>query len=244
MIDIKDKVILITGASRGIGRAITLKLASQQMRVVVNYYHNKENADKVVDAIVAKKGSAIAIQADVGNNEDVERMIAEIIEHFGQLDFLVNNAGVTRDAFFQKMDEDMWQEVLQINLTGAFYCSKAALPHLSEGSAIVNISSVVGQMGNIGQTNYAAAKAGLIGFSKSLAKELSRKKIRVNAVAPGLINTDMTKTIPQKALDSILKMIPLGTIGEPEDIAETVLFLLQNAYITGEVVKVNGGLHM
>ncbi|MBI5413933.1 3-oxoacyl-ACP reductase FabG [Candidatus Peregrinibacteria bacterium] len=241
---LQNKIVLITGASRGIGSATACLLASQGMKVAINYHSHEKEAKEVVRKIEESGGSAFSVRADVGDMKDVEKMVQNVIAHFGQLDFLVNNAGITADALFENMSEEDWQRVFQTNVTGAFHSAKAVLPHLREGSAIINISSVVGQMGNIGQVNYSASKSALIGFTKSLAKELSRKKIRVNAIAPGLIGTDMTKNIPKKIMENILHMIPLGKIGNPQDVAEAVLFLLQNEYITGEVLKVNGGLYM
>ena len=171
-------------------------------------------------------------------------LIDEAVKEFGGLDIMVNNAGIVRDALFEKMTESEWREVMETNLTGAFNTASAALPHLTAGSAIINISSVVAEMGNIGQANYAAAKAGLIGFSKSLARELAKKKIRVNVVAPGAILTDMFEKVPEKVREMIVDMTPLRRMGKPEEVADAVLFLLKNEYITGEVLNVNGGLYM
>ncbi|ADI64920.1 3-oxoacyl-[acyl-carrier-protein] reductase [Trichormus azollae] len=241
-----DQVAIVTGASRGIGRAITLQLASQGAKVVINYANSSAAADQLVAKITAKGGDAITLQADVSQSDQVDTLINTTLEKFKRIDILVNNAGITRDTLLLRMKLEEWQAVIDLNLTGVFLCTKAVSKTMlrQRSGRIINISSVAGQMGNPGQANYSAAKAGVIGFTKTVAKELASRGITVNAVAPGFITTDMTSNI---AAEGILQYIPLGRFGEPEDIAGMVSFLAADpaaAYITGQVFNVDGGMVM
>jgi 3-oxoacyl-[acyl-carrier protein] reductase len=243
---LQDQVAIVTGASRGIGRAIALQLASQGAKVVVNYASSSTAADQVVAEITGNGGEAIALQADVSQADQVDALIKATIDKFNRIDILVNNAGITRDTLLLRMKLEEWQAVIDLNLTGVFLCTKAVskLMLKQRSGRIINISSVAGQMGNPGQANYSAAKAGVIGFTKTMAKELASRGITVNAVAPGFIKTDMTNDL--KA-EGILQFIPLGRFGEPEDIAGMVRFLAADpaaAYITGQVFNVDGGMVM
>lgn len=243
---LKDQVAVVTGASRGIGRAIALQLASQGAKVVINYASSSTAADQVVAEITGNGGEAIALQADVSQADQVDALVKTTIDKFNRIDILVNNAGITRDTLLLRMKLEEWQAVIDLNLTGVFLCTKAVskLMLKQRSGRIINISSVAGQMGNPGQANYSAAKAGVIGFTKTMAKELSARGITVNAVAPGFIKTDMTNDL--KA-EGILQFIPLGRFGEPEDIAGMVRFLAADpaaAYITGQVFNVDGGMVM
>jgi 3-oxoacyl-[acyl-carrier protein] reductase len=241
---LKDQVAIVTGASRGIGRAIAIQLASQGAKVVVNYASSSTAADEVVAEITAAGGEAIALQADVSQENQVDTLIKTTLEKFQRVDILVNNAGITRDTLLLRMKLEEWQAVIDLNLTGVFLCTKVVSKIMlkQRSGRIINIASVAGQMGNPGQANYSAAKAGVIGFT--VAKELSSRGITVNAVAPGFITTDMTSDI--KA-DGILQYIPLGRFGKPEEIAGMVRFLASDpaaAYITGQVFNVDGGMVM
>jgi 3-oxoacyl-[acyl-carrier protein] reductase len=243
---LENKVAIVTGASRGIGRAIALQIAQEGAKVVVNYASSSTAADQVVAEIQAAGGEAIALQADVSQAEQVETLINTTIEKFQRIDILVNNAGITRDNLLLRMKLEEWQAVINLNLTGVFLCTKAVSKIMlkQRSGRIINIASVAGQMGNPGQANYSAAKAGVIGFTKTVAKEFASRGITVNAVAPGFIATDMTSNI--KA-DDILQYIPLGRFGQPEDIAGMVRFLAADpaaAYITGQVFNVDGGMVM
>ena len=237
------KVALVTGGSRGIGRACALELGKAGYDVVINYAGNAEAAAKTVEDIKALGVNAEAYKFDVSNKEEVDNAIAEIIEKFGRIDVLVNNAGITRDDLFIRMNEDKWTAVINTNLNSAYYVSKPVVKLMMKqrSGSIVSTTSVVGLYGNPGQANYSAAKAGLVGFTKSLAKELGVKGIRVNAVAPGFIATDMTKDLGNT--DEYMKMIPLKRMGQAEDIAKAVKFLAVDAdYVTGQVLQVDGGL--
>lgn len=237
------KVALVTGGSRGIGRACAIELGKAGYDVVINYAGNAEAAAQTVDAIKALGVNAEAYKFDVSNKDEVESSIAEIIEKYGRIDVLVNNAGITRDDLFIRMGEDKWSAVINTNLNSAYYVSKPVVKLMMKqrSGSIVNTTSVVGLYGNPGQANYSAAKAGLVGFTKSLAKELGVRGIRVNAVAPGFIATDMTKDLGNT--DEYMKMIPLKRMGESEDIAKAVKFLAVDAdYVTGQVLQVDGGL--
>jgi 3-oxoacyl-[acyl-carrier protein] reductase len=242
------KCALVTGASRGIGRAIAVKLASEGAKVALNYAGNAAAADEVKKEIEAAGGQAITVQADVSDPASVEAMIQTVVDAFGQIDILVNNAGITRDGLLLRMKDEDFDAVINTNLKGIFYTTKlvSKLMMKKRFGRIVNMASVVGLTGNAGQTNYAAAKAGVIGFSKSAAKELAARGITVNMVAPGFIETDMTAVIPEKAKEAMMGGIPLGRAGKPEDVANAVLFLVsdQAAYITGQVLKVDGGMVM
>lgn len=239
----EKKVALVTGGSRGIGKACALELAAAGCDVVINYAGNVEAADKTVEELKALGANAESYKFDVSNQEEVDEAIAKIIEKYGRIDVLVNNAGITRDDLFIRMGADKWNAVINTNLNSAFYVSKPVVKLMMKqrSGAIINTTSVVGLYGNPGQANYSAAKAGLVGFTKSLAKELGSRGIRVNAVAPGFIATDMTKDLGNT--DEYMKMIPLKRMGEAVDIAKAVKFLALDAdYVTGQVLQVDGGL--
>lgn len=244
---LQDRVAIVTGASRGIGRAVALALAAQGAKVVVNYASSSTAADEVVKAIAQAGGEAIALQADVSKAQEVDNLIEQTLNKFGRIDILVNNAGITRDTLLLRMKPEDWQAVIDLNLTGVFLCTKAVSKTMikQRSGRIINISSVAGQMGNPGQANYSAAKAGVIGFTKTVAKELASRGVTVNAVAPGFIETDMTSHLSNT--QEILKFIPLGRYGKPEEIAGMVRFLAADpaaAYITGQVFNVDGGMVM
>ncbi|MCO5184766.1 MAG: 3-oxoacyl-[acyl-carrier-protein] reductase [Anaerolineae bacterium] len=243
------KVALVTGASRGIGRAIAEDLAANGARVAVNYHSNAEAATVVIAAIEASGGTAIAIQADVSRYDEANRLIVETIKQFGHIDILVNNAGTTRDTLLMMMNEDQWDTVLDTNLKSVFNCCKAVVRPMvrrKQGGRIINITSVVGLMGQGGQTNYAASKAGIIGFTKSLAKEIGSRNITVNAIAPGFFPTDLTATLDDEMMKGIIDFTPLGRMGTPEEVAYMVTFLASDraAFITGETIRIDGGLAM
>ncbi len=239
----EKKVALVTGGSRGIGKACAIELAKAGCDVVINYAGNVDAANKTVEELKALGSNSEAYKFDVSNQAEVDENIAKIIEKYGRIDVLVNNAGITRDDLFIRMDAEKWNAVINTNLTSAFYVSKPVVKLMMKqrSGSIVNMSSVVGLYGNPGQANYSAAKAGLIGYTKSLAKELGSRGIRVNAVCPGFIATDMTKNLPN--IDEYLKAISLRRLGEVEDIAATVKFLaLDTNYITGHALEVDGGM--
>jgi 3-oxoacyl-[acyl-carrier protein] reductase len=242
------RVAVVTGASRGIGRAVAIKLSGLGARVVVNYLSNKTAAEDVLRVIREMGGEAVAVQANVSVLGDAQRLIQSALDHFGRLDILVNNAGTTRDALLVRMSEEDWDVVIDTNLKGPFNCTKAAQrPMIKQRyGRIVNISSIAGIMGNAGQANYTAAKAGLIGFTKSVAKEVGSRNITVNAVAPGYIPTDLSATIPPELVVKGMELTPLGHPGTTEDIANAVAFFVSDeaSYITGQVLAVDGGLTM
>ncbi|AZT90663.1 3-oxoacyl-[acyl-carrier-protein] reductase [Caldicellulosiruptor changbaiensis] len=245
---LKDKIALITGASRGIGRAIALKFAHNGANVIINYSSSQSQAQSLKDEIEKLGVRALIIKCDVSNSEEVNAMFSQIEKEFGRLDILVNNAGITKDGLVLRMNEEDFDKVIAINLKGAFLCAKAASKIMikqREGN-IINISSVVGIMGNVGQANYAASKAGIIGLTKSLAKELASRNIRVNAIAPGFIKTDMTEVLSDKVKEMMLSSIPLGRFGEADEVANVALFLASSlsSYITGQVIVVDGGMIM
>jgi 3-oxoacyl-[acyl-carrier protein] reductase len=237
---------IVTGASRGIGRCVALALAEAGAEVVVNYARSAEAAEAVVAEILAAGGQAYALKADVAEEDAVEAMVKSVLERSGRIDVLINNAGITRDGLLMRMKTDDWQAVINLNLTGVFLCTRAVTRTMlkQKSGRIINITSVVGLMGNAGQANYAAAKAGVVGLTRSAAKEMASRGITVNAVAPGFIATDMTKDLDAEA---ILAAIPLGRFGNPEQVAGTVRFLAADpaaAYITGQVLQVDGGIVM
>ncbi len=245
---LNGKVAVVTGASRGIGRAIALELAARGARVVVNYHRSEQAAQEVVSQIKANGGEAVAFQADVSDFQQAQALIKFALETFGDLHILVNNAGITRDTLLMTMSEEDWDEVIRTNLKSTFNCSKAAIRHMirKRYGRIINIASVAGQMGNPGQTNYSASKAGQIGFTKALAREVASRNITVNAIAPGFVDTEILNTMPRETLEAALKLVPLGRMGRPEEIAFAVAFLAsdQAAYITGQVLGVDGGMAM
>lgn len=242
------KSAIVTGASRGIGRDIALYLAKEGAMVAVNYSGSKDRADAVVEEIKATGGKAFAIQANVDQSDDVQNLISSTIEQYGSVDILVNNAGITRDNLLMRMKEQEWDDVLNTNLKGVFLCTKAVTRQMMKQRAgrIINITSIVGVSGNAGQANYVAAKAGVIGLTKSSAKELASRNITVNSVAPGFITTDMTDALPEDIKSQMLSQIPLAKFGNPLDIAKAVAFLASEDanYITGQTIHVNGGMYM
>jgi len=247
MLDFSGKTVLVTGSTRGIGRAIAEEFAKHGANVIVSGTV-KERAEEVAKELAEKYGvKTLGVEMDVSNPESVENAFKEINAAFGGVDILVNNAGITRDTLFLRMKPEDWQKVLDVNLTGTFLVTKQVVRHMTKKrwGRIINISSVVGFTGNVGQVNYATTKAGLIGFTKSLAKELAPRNILVNAVAPGFIETDMTETLKDEIKESYKKQIPLGRFGKPEEVARVVLFLASPMadYITGETIHVNGGMY-
>lgn len=245
---LEGKAALVTGASRGIGREIALELARQGADVAVNYSGSEERANQVVAEIKEMGRNAIAVQCDVSNSESVASMVKDTIDAFGKLDILVNNAGITKDNLLMRMKEDEWDDVININLKGVFLCTKAVTRQMMKqrNGRIINISSIVGVSGNPGQANYVAAKSGVIGLTKTTAKELSSRGITVNAVAPGFITTDMTDKLQDEVKEVMLKQIPLARFGEPSDIANVVVFLASedSRYMTGQTLHVDGGMVM
>ncbi|CDO02268.1 3-oxoacyl-ACP reductase FabG [Oceanobacillus picturae] len=245
---LQGKNALVTGASRGIGREIALELARQGANVAVNFSGNEAKAQQVVEEIKAIGRKAIKVQADVANETSVKEMVKEVIGEFGTLDILVNNAGVTRDNLLMRMKEEEFDQVINTNLKGVFVCTKAVTRQMMKQKAgqIINVSSIVGVSGNPGQANYVAAKAGVIGLTKTTAKELASRNIRVNAVAPGFISTDMTDALTDEQQAGMLDMIPLGKLGKPEEVAKVVRFLASEdaSYITGQTIHIDGGMVM
>jgi 3-oxoacyl-[acyl-carrier protein] reductase len=248
MFDLSDKVALVTGGSRGIGRAISVALASQGARVGVNFVSNAEAAQEAVGQIESCGGKAIAIQGDVAHADDARRLIDETIAAFDGLHILVNNAGLTQDDLLLRMSEEAWDRVMEVDLRGAFLCTKAALRPMirQRWGRIVNVASVAGLVGNAGQANYAAAKAGLIGFTKAVAKEVASRNVTANAIAPGLVRTEMTADLTEGQEQAVLGLVPLGRPAEPDEIAPAVVFFASEEarYITGTVLAVDGGLVM
>jgi len=245
---VKGKNALVTGASRGIGRAIALELGRQGVNVAVNYSGSEAKALAVVEELKALGVQSFAVQCNVSQAEDVQDMVKRVVETFGSVDILVNNAGITRDNLIMRMKEDDWDAVISTNLKGVFNTTKAATrPMMKQRQGkIINVASVVGIMGNAGQANYVAAKAGVIGLTKSTARELAPRNVTVNAVAPGFITTDMTSELPAEVKEAMLKEIPLARFGQAEDVAKVVAFLASDAsaYMTGQVLRVDGGMVM
>jgi len=244
-----SRVVVITGGSRGIGRAVALKFAEEKSRIVIMHYDpDLEAADHTLKLLKEKGVEAESHRIDVSSKEEVDGLFKEILSRVPRVDVLVNNAGITRDALLMRMSEDEWDMVIRVNLKSVFNCTQAVIRTMvkQKGGRIVNISSVAGQIGNPGQANYAASKAGIIGFTKTLAREVAGRGITVNAVAPGFIRTEMTDILSDKVKDAFLQLIPMGRAGEPEDVAEAVGWLCSDAaaYVTGQIIHVNGGLFM
>jgi acetoacetyl-CoA reductase len=248
MATLEGAVAVVTGAARGIGRAIAEELGQGGAKVVVNYSQSKEPAEELVKKLI-ESGSpqAVALQANVSDSAQAARLIEETVQHFGRIDVLVNNAGINIDRSLKNLGVEDWDTVIQVNLNSYFYTVKAALPYFMQQNSgtIINISSFVGQAGNFGQANYTAAKAGIIGFTKTAALEMARYHVTVNAICPGFIETDMYTNIPEKAKEAILKRIPLGRTGTPQEIARSVRYLIIDGdYITGQTLNINGGIYM
>ena len=245
--ELKGKVALVTGGAQGIGKAVALMLARHGADVVVADV-NLEKAAETAKEVEATGRGAMAVSVDVTRLSDVENMVESAIGRFGRIDILINNAGIARDKLILRMTEEDWDAVLDVNLKGTFNCTKAVIKHMSKqrSGKIVNIASVVGEMGNAGQANYSASKAGVIGLTKTIAREFSQRGINVNAIAPGYIQTPMTDVLPDKAKEELKRMIPMERLGQPEDVAYAVLFLVSDAssYVTGQVLNVNGGIYM
>jgi 3-oxoacyl-[acyl-carrier protein] reductase len=246
--NLSGKTAIVTGGSRGIGRSIALKLAEKGANVVVNYTNNASKAQEVVDEVKKMGVEALALKADVSSEDAVKALVKEVSKHFNTIDILVNNAGITRDTLVIRMKDEDWDKVMDINLKGTYLCTKLIGKKMMKqrSGKIVNITSVVGIMGNAGQANYAASKAGVIGFTKSIAKEFAPRGINVNAVAPGFIQTDMTDKLPEEVKENYAASIPLGRLGSPEDVANIVAFLCSEEadYLTGQVINVDGGMVM
>ena len=241
-----EKTALITGASRGIGKVISIELAKNKVNVVINYKEDENQVKEVVDEIKKFGVDCTALKADVSDFDEVKAMFEDVKKDYNGLDILINNAGILLDKTLKNMPLEIWKSVINVNLNGIFNVTKNALPLMKENGRIISISSIIGLDGNFGQTNYAASKAGVIGFTKSLAKELAKKKITVNAIAPGFIKTYMTDNVPSESKKTIENMIPLGEFGVPEDVSNAVVFLSssKSRYITGEVIRVDGGLNL
>ena len=244
---LEGQVAIVTGASRGIGRAVANELAEWGAAVVVNYFQSQEAAEALVGELTTKGCRAIAVRAGVGHPDDCQALVERTLDDFGQVDILVNNAGVNRDRTLRRMSVEEWQEVINTDLNSAFYCTSAVVPHMIERTygRIINMSSIIGQMGNVGQSNYAAAKAGLIAFTKSAAQELARYNITVNAMCPGFIATDMVIALTDEVKQALISRIPLGRFGKPGEVASFVRYLCtEGDWITGQQFNPNGGMYM
>ena len=244
---LEGQVAIVTGASRGIGRAVAKELADYGASVVVNYNQSPDEAASLVDEITGGGSKAIAVQANVGEPAEVNSLIEKTIEEFEKIDILVNNAGVNRDRTIRRMSPEEWQEVINTDLNSAFYCTNAVIPHMIERSygRIINMSSIIGQMGNVGQSNYAAAKAGLVAFTKSAAQEFARYNITVNAMCPGFVETEMVLALTDEVKEALLAKIPLGRFGRPEEVATFCRYLVtEGDWITGQQLNPNGGMYM
>lgn len=245
---LKGRVALVSGSSRGIGKAIATSLAEAKCDVIVNYVSNREAAEEVVSTIRGMGCRSRAYRADVSNREQSHEMIESAQKEFGTIQILVNNAGITRDKSFMKLSPEQWREVLLVNLDGAFNLTGLLLKPMTDShwGRVINITSIVGQIGNFGQANYAVAKGGLMAFTKTLAREVAQKGVTVNAVSPGFIETDMTAAVPEKGLDLVRELTPMGRLGRPEEVAIAVRFLAdpKASFITGQIINVNGGMYM
>lgn len=246
LLPLTGKVAIVTGGSRGIGAEIAKNLAENGAEVVINYNSSKDAAEQLINEIQEFGGNGIALQADVSKHEEAQEFIEKAKSHYGKIDILVNNAGITRDRTFKKMSKEDWDQVINVNLNSVYNTTSAVIDIMNEQKygRIINISSFIGQEGGFGQTNYSASKAGIIGFTKSLALETAKNGITVNAVCPGYIATEMVKAIPEKVLQQLLAKIPMQRLGEPAEIADAVLFLAKNDYITGQTLNINGGIYM
>jgi acetoacetyl-CoA reductase len=245
--DLVNRVAIVTGGAKGIGKAIAFALAEKGAKVVINYNNSEADAKAVVDELFENGYEALAVQANVAELDQAKALIDRTVEHFGRLDVIVNNAGITRDRSFKKLSAEDWHEVIDVNLSSVYNTCNSALPYLleSDNARIINISSVIGQAGGFGQTNYSAAKAGMIGFTKSLALELAKTNVTVNSVCPGFIETDMVREIPENVQEQIKSRIPKRRFGTVEEIAKAVIYLCEGGeYITGQQINVNGGLYV
>jgi len=244
-----ERVVVVTGGSRGIGRSVALKFAEEKAIIIIVHYDPDENAARETMDLLERRGCNVeAHKVDVSSGQQVEELFKKILSRYGRVDALVNNAGIAKDSLLLRMSEKDWDTVLEVNLKGVFNCTKAVLRSMirQRRGSIVSIASVAGQIGNAGQANYAASKAGIMGFTKTIAREVASRGITVNAVAPGFINTEMTAALPEKVIESYLQQIPLGRLGSAEDVAETVYWLCSSSagYITGQIIHVNGGMYM
>jgi acetoacetyl-CoA reductase len=243
---LEGKVAVVTGGSRGIGAEIAKVLARNGAQVAINYQNSSERADRIVQDIEQEGGIIFAFQADVMDADHIHNFIEEVIKRYGQIDILINNAGITRDRTFRKMSLNEWEEVINVNLNSVYKTTSKVINYMLEKKygRIINISSIIGQSGGFGQTNYAASKAGLLGFTKSLALETAKNGITVNAICPGFIETEMVAAMPENVRQSIIEKVPMKRLGKTDEIAETVLFLINSSYITGQEININGGLYM
>ncbi len=244
-----ERVVVVTGGSRGIGKSVALKFAEEKANIIIVHYDPDENAAReTMDLLERRDCNVEAHKIDVSSGQQVEELFKKILSRYGRVDVLVNNAGIAKDSLLLRMSEKDWDAVLDVNLKGVFNCTKSVLRSMirQRRGSIVSIASVAGQIGNAGQANYAASKAGIMGFTKTIAREVASRGITVNAVAPGFINTEMTAALPEKVIESYLQQIPLGRLGSAEDVAETVYWLCSSSagYITGQIIHVNGGMYM